>query len=245
MIETIKDPWCFPVIGSSLNENSSTLRGTKSGGESDAEQYTAVQSHYWILAVWHLLDLFWDIPCLDAEEFDVAYMTELDPTWNDDTLGFVLSPESLLFANPVANMSCTADGIVSNASTPVDELFWCMGSWGSSYPLTGHVKQDNYITGNAAGSSRMIYKMAREMMLWDPAVDFCGKTLTPIWVKSHYRLQVARPAKDKTAQPIGRSASIWGANKNPTGGTSKGSSDNFLWIMSRKVQCCINLLSLF
>ena len=43
------------------------------------------------------LELLMDFVCLEKGAFDVAYMTELDPLWNDDELSFILNPEAGLF----------------------------------------------------------------------------------------------------------------------------------------------------
>ena len=33
--------------------------------------------------------------------FDLAYLTEFDPLWNNDILAFILNPEAILFGNIV------------------------------------------------------------------------------------------------------------------------------------------------
>ena len=41
-------------------------------------------------------------------DFDIAYLTELDPTWRDDELGFILN-QAILFGNLIAQAACAAD----------------------------------------------------------------------------------------------------------------------------------------
>jgi len=127
-----------------------------------------------------------------------------------------------------------ADSVASNAGLPLSSLFWCMGSGGSAYPLTGHVNDDNYVQANNSIAARMIYKLGREGLLWDTATNLCAKVPSPIWVKSHYRLQITKPVRGFQCIPIGRSSLIWGIAKNPP--TMKG--DNFLWMIFRKRACC-------
>ena len=71
-------------------------------------------------------------------DFDMLYVSELDPTWNNDELAFFTNPEASLVATPVAQAACPADAVASTARHPIDKLFWCAGSWGFIYPLSGH-----------------------------------------------------------------------------------------------------------
>lgn len=236
LIETVKDPYCFPTIGTGMSGMESGFLG---GGvsERNEERSTFQQAHYWIFPVWGLLDMFYDFPCLDTQSPDIAYITEIDPLWNDDLLGFILNPEALLFANPVAQMACMADAVEANlfnADYGVSRmLFWCMGSWGSAYPLTGHTPSSDYTQANAALAARMIYKMSREMLMWDTGTNECGAVPLPIWDKAHYRMHLAKPVRDHVCHPIGKSGLIWAAGKNPP-----WAGDNFLWMLFKKRLCC-------
>jgi conjugal transfer pilus assembly protein TraU len=236
IIETVKDPYCFNLIGASIG-NEAFLGGSTQVGDPKVSMFAQV--HYYLLNVWSFLDLFLDLPCLEPTGFDVAYITEVDPTWNDDLLAFLLNPEAILFGNPILQMACMADSVASNISTPIDALFWCMGSWGSAYPLAGHKGNDDYIQDNAAVAAKMIYKLTRELVLWDTASNVCGAVMWPIWQKSHYRLQAMKPVRDMTCHPIGRSGLFWSSMKNPPFSASGNASDNFDWVMFRKKLCCI------
>ncbi len=240
LAETVKDPFCFPSIGQSVSGSpvsTAELRGTtdESGGNQDSIN-TFAQVHYMIFPVWSIMGLLTDLVCVQhGGGFDVAYMTEHDALWNDDELAFSIAPEALLFANPVAQFSCMADSVSANIGLPLSELFWCIGTHGSVYPLSGAINQSNYIQSQAAIASRMIYKLAREGLLWDTGVYYCSAVLTPIWVKTHYRLQLAKPVRGFGCMPIGRTGLLWASAKNPPfipGG------DNFLFVIFRKKVCC-------
>ncbi|NMV20790.1 conjugal transfer protein TraU, partial [Vibrio parahaemolyticus] len=87
-----------------------------------------------------MLDLFMDGNC-NADgymDFDLMYLSELDPTWLNDELAFFTQPEAAAVANPLAISACTADAASSTLGKPIDQLFWCAGSWGHLYPLSGH-----------------------------------------------------------------------------------------------------------
>jgi len=238
IIETVKDPWCFNLIGADLSSGNGFLAGDTQK-TTKASKSMFAQAHYYLLNVWSLLDLFLDLPCLENTGFDVGYLTEVDPLWNDDLLAFLLNPEALLFGNPVLQFSCIADSVAANAGLPLDVLFWCMGSWGSTYPLTGHKGNDSIVEDNAALAARIIYKLVREYTLFDTASNVCGATMWPIWTKSHYRLQEMKPVRDYTCQPIGRSGLIWASGKNPPYSAGGNAADNFDWVLVREKLCCI------
>lgn len=241
LADTVKDPYCFTALGASLSPSDLGFLG---GGHSEQsntieQDSTFAQAHWYIFAVWNMLDLFMDFPCLSAEEFDLAYITEVDPMWNDDILAAIISPEVLLFANPIAQIACIADSLAANVGFPLDTLFWCQGSWGSTYPITGHVNSSNYTQANAAAASRMIFKLGREGLLWDTGISYCGRVWTPVWVKSNYRMHISKPVKASTCNPIGRSSLFWGSLKNPPFGAGGNSGDNFMWTIFRKKTCCV------
>ncbi|MFY9270808.1 MAG: TraU family protein [Candidatus Manganitrophaceae bacterium] len=241
--ETVKDPFYFPSLGIGLPNLVAPgfLGGTHSHIASGNQVDTAVfaQGHWFNFPVWDLLELLTDFVCVEKSSvFDIKYLSELDPLWNNDILALVMFPETLLYANPVSQMSCIADSIAANAWIPLSPLYWCMGSWGSAYPLTGHVNDDNYVQANAAIAARMIYKQARSGALLDTAINLCAAVPTPVWVKQNYRLHEAKPVRDITCTPIGRSSLIWGAGNNPPYSATGNSSDNFLWMIFRKRACC-------
>ena len=235
IIETTKIPYCFPTLGGlRLSEPNP---GTKQGSEDHRKQHVKQNAHWYIFSVWHILDLFMDIPCLLPDGFDIAYLTEIDPTWNDDIVGFLLNPEALVFANPIAQIACIADSVGSLIGWPIDPLFWCIGGQ-SAYPLTGNIREKNYIAANAQLAARMVYKMCREALTWDPAVDKCGAVITPIWIKSHYKMHMVKPVRSQIIS-VGRPSIVWEHGKNPPFGTSKGAPDNFSWMLFRRVKCCL------
>jgi conjugal transfer pilus assembly protein TraU len=238
-VETVNDAYCFPSLGTAIsNPQPGLLNGSTDAQEVTGGTQTFQQAHYYILPVFSLMDLFYDFPCLEQEGFDLAYMTEVDPLWSNDSLAFLINPEALLFANPASQLSCIPDSTAAALGYPLDPLFWCMGSWGSAYPLTGTIPNRNTTTANAGLAARMLFKLGREMLLYDTGSNPCGAVMSQIWRKSHYRLQIARPVRGSDCIPIGRSDILWGSGKNPPGGAGSNSPDNFLWVLTRKNKCC-------
>lgn len=233
-VETCKDPYCFPSLGFSLSASSVRHAGSVSNHGNRQTPATFAQAHYFIYSPFVMLGMLVDWICVERTDFDVGYLTELDPLWHDDLMALMINPEALLFGNPIAQTSCIADSVSANAGMPLGALYWCMGSWGSAYPLTGHIADGKYIQANAGLGARLIYKLSRQGLIWDDAVNICTQIPTPIWIKSHYRMQIAKPIRGMQIIPIGRSATVWGAGKNPT----TGIGDNFVFMIFRKRACC-------
>ncbi|MDH5543688.1 MAG: TraU family protein [Nitrospinota bacterium] len=236
MIETVKEPFCFPTVGLGLpNPVPGTLTGSSEMATmGNTGESTTLQAHYFIYPVWGLMGMMTDSMCVESSTgLDVAYITEVDPLWQNDLLAFFLNPEALLFANPVASIACIADSVASNAGLSIPFLFWCMGSWGNAYPLSGHVMASDPIQSGAAIAGRMVYKMGRMGLAYDAASNVCFPIPAPIWNKSYYRLNLSRPRKSGLTV-IGRSDLIWGWGKN----LSVLSGDNNVWTLWRKRACC-------
>ena len=234
LIEVVKDPYCFPSMGFGLTTSGGTLGGT-SGDDGSGNQSTFYQAHYYIFPIYALLELLTDFICLQMTGFDMAYLTEVDPLWNNDTLSAILNPEALLFGNPVSNLACIADAVTSAVFEPIDALFWCKGSWGNAYPLTGQTGGDGYVEGGASVAASLIYKLHRELVLWGSwgQAGLCGYYPAPIWRKSAYRLQIVTPIPSLYATTIGTTGMLWSFGKNPP-----FVGDNFSYLLFKKRECC-------
>lgn len=249
LIETVKIPYCFPALGTEISSASpGQLHGGTQKNQNEGKGQVFAQAHYYEFPVMAYISSEIDTYCGtgSSSDIDLAYMTEVDSLWNDDILSAMISPEALLFANPFAVFSCVADAANVNLSqtlgTSVNAMFYCMGSWGTAYPLTGHINSQNYVEANAGIAARLIYKMGRELMLCDHNADAtaCSCENTVIWNKANYRLQIAKPVRAWTCTPIGESGYLWASGKNPPFSAGGNKSDNFLWVMFRKNTCCLS-----
>lgn len=234
LIDTVSDPFCMMPLGSNIGnprpgELDGTLRRTRS------ESHAFQQMHYYIFPAWKILDMFTDIPCMEDESFDVAMMTELIPTWNNDVLSLVVNPEAVLFANPAAALACAAESASALSNKSINQLFWCMGSWGMTYPLAGTIHGSDYVEANAGLAARGTYLMGRTGLLRDTGLDGCTFQFSPIWKKDRYKLQLAKPVRDSTCRAIGQSGLIWTQRKH-----NLVNQDNFMWVQFHKVNCCIS-----
>lgn len=233
IIETVSDAYCMQSMGMSLKGSED---GKLDGGLTNnlsGEGKAFQQMHYYIFPAWSILDMFMDLPCIETDDFDVAMMTELNPSWNNEMLSLIVNPEALLFANPAASLACSADAVSSTSGFPINSLFWCMGAWGNSYPLAGSITSTDYVEANAALAARGIYLMGRTGLLMDSSPDGCTRSYSTIWNKDRYKLQIMKPTKGGACLPIGREGLMW------TGGKHSGTSDNFSWMMFKKNNCCM------
>lgn len=241
VLEVTKIPWCFPLLGGiqlNLSKSGKLHKATMSTGPSS---YVSYNAHYYIFNVLDIIDLFVDIPCVPHEGFDVAYLSEVDPMWNNDVLSFVINPEAILFGNPIAQLACAADSAAAAVKYPIDALFWCVGSWGSAYPLAGSATEAvSHPQTSALIASKTLYRNARLGILWDPGIDECYAVLTPVWKKTSYKMHLVKPRQGPFV-PLGRSQLLWEYFKNPPFGSSKNSPDNYAWIVFRRVKCCMGI----
>ena len=171
--------------------------------------------------------------------FDIGYMSEVDPTWDDDSLSFIMNPEAILFGDPATQLACVPEAMMTSTGfmLPLDPLFWCAGGNGSMYPLSG-IAQSNYSTVNNAVllTERMNFKLHRLGIIPESAptqMGMCYMGYTPILPKSRYRYQFTFPTDASRCAPYGTSTFL---RESAMGGID--SSDNFGLLNWRKRNCC-------
>jgi len=203
-------------------------KNKSSDAVSIADESTFFQAHAFIYS---MMD---GNPCENSDTG--GWWTEFDSMWQSDELAATITPEVALFASKAMQLLCMTDAAAVNLGYPLDYMPWCIGSSGSTYPVSGHVDNDNIVQASNTAASRLIFKLNRLFMLCDPYL-LCGCEYTPIWTKSHYKMHTARPDLRAT-YPIGKAAKIYDSGLNPPYQGAKGSNDEFLWVVFRKVLCC-------
>ncbi len=232
--ETVRDPFCFPSLGGINIPAGAFGYGSKHEKTSDRPQKkVAAQAHYFVFLPWAIAEILLDFVCLELSGFDIAFLSEVDPLWQDELLTFLISPESLLFANPIAQIACLADSIPTQLGFANPITFWCNGSGGSVYPLNGREKEGESLQAHENIMARMQYLMARQLLVCDTGVWPCFCVITPIWLRNNYRIHIAMPVRDFWCHPFGRTDLVWGPAKNtpPFG-------ENFVWMLFRRRTCC-------
>ena len=229
LIDTSHEAYYSATIGTSVGSMPSLNGDNNSQTGSSPNDENFAQAHAFLITI---------IPNFICRRRDWGtWWTEVDSTWQTDSLSILLTPEAALVANFASQMACSADAIGANAGHSVDSLYWCVGSGGSTFPVTGHVHADDIIQANSTAAARLIFKLSRQRMICD-TVPRCGCRRYMTWIKSHYKMAAVRPSV-RDVYSIGRSAVTYGAGLDaPMVGGSYGPQDEFLWVVYRKQVCC-------
>lgn len=224
LVDVTDTPYCLVNLGGhKLNLGIKQGRGGKiADGKGIAHAFYHVHWYKYPLIAW--LNLITSAGCFEGGDFDVAYMTELDPLWQDSAMSFVINPEAVLFSNPLSQAACAADSIsASTVKAPLDALFWCAGAQGSMYPLDGHINAPISPAQSALLlAERMNFKLHREMLIEDSIPvkttltdeSVCEAHRFPVLPKSRYRYEPVNQVHDgKHCYPFGFSTLGWEAGK--------------------------------
>ena len=217
LVDVTDTPYCLVNLGGhKLNLGFKQGRG---GSRDSGSSHAFYHVHWYKFPLIAWLNLITSAGCFEGGDFDVAYMTELDPSWHDSAMSFVLNPEAILFANPIAQAACAADSIKSSTGhLPMDSLFWCAGSQGSMYPLDGHINApDSPVRSALLLAERMNYKLHRLMAIEDSTPingNVCEAHRFPVLPKSRYRYEPVNQVQDgKHCYAFGSSTLLWEAGK--------------------------------
>jgi conjugal transfer pilus assembly protein TraU len=183
------------------------------------------------------------LPLPGAGSFDLAYLTEVDPLWNDDELTLILNPDAVLFANPVAIAACAADCVAASSASASTRDVLVRRLPGRHLPLDGHVPYHlGGVRTAALMAQRLTAKMHRELLAW----GWHGKPgpVRPVLragdgqdrLQDPAHLPIPNTDKDggRCCQPFGRTTVLWGAGKEyPVRG------EDFAFMLFRKRNCCV------
>lgn len=90
-VEVVRKPFCLTSLGGiDLNPGlpaPEAARFTRPEGDGDGGSF--YQAHFYVNPMLYWLEVVTDFPCLEKGSFDLAYLTEVDPLWNDDELTLI------------------------------------------------------------------------------------------------------------------------------------------------------------
>lgn len=244
LVDVTRTPYCLVNMGGAQMMNNGikgrgSVENAHNTGNTSRMRNSFYQVHWYIYPVMFWLELLVDFICMEKGEFDLAYLTELDPLWNDDETGFILNPEAVLFANPIAQAACAADCVQASAGFGMEGLFWCAGCQGAMYPFTGSIAAHvGGVQASLLALQKMISKLHREGLLWGTVGEqaYCDKYPMPIIKKGQYKTQMVYPIPSTRngCHPLGRSESLWAAGREyPHAG------EDFGYLVWRKRSCCL------
>ncbi len=240
LIELVRAPGCSMSLGGiKLPMSDWRSRGTGGDGRTGNDDKVFYHYHYYAFPLLMMLDLF-DLGRCNADgyvDFDLMYMSELDPTWNNDELAFFLNPESAFVANPLVQAACAADATAATLGKPVDKLFWCAGTWGNLYPLSGH----NGTAGSMAKNTSLLATRATAALhrrgLARGTVgndNLCRAKIEPMLPKTQYKMSMFFPLPETSrAHALGEVTYQWGEWRQ-----TPGVGEDALYILWRWRDCC-------
>lgn len=202
-----------------------------------------MQVHFYQYPLFSMLEMMKTVWCkAPSGTFNLAYITEVDPLWQDDLWGAVFAPESALFSNPIAQAACSVDAVAASGGLPLDAMFWCAGSWGSVYPLSGNSQHSgDAFTMNNQVLSKFMARHHRMGLQWQTIgpTAICFSHPNPIWVKSQYRFNqvgpIPRYGRAVAPGDTGRMFTFPPVANVPT----QENTINLIW---QGQQCCLKLI---
>lgn len=241
LTDVTRTPYCMVNLGGLQLPMGTTLGQGETESANSNYNNSFYYVHWYKYPLLYWLQVMTDGLCLETGDLDIAYLTELDPTWNDDELGFLQNPEAFLFGNLIAQAACSADSLAASISLPMDALFWCAGSQGSLYPMNGYVQE--HVGGVQASllvTERMDYKLHHDQLITDSVGEnspaLCYNPRLPILPKSRYRYQMVNPLPTvggNGCHPFGAATATWEA-----GHEIPFTGEDFGYLVFRKRNCC-------
>lgn len=241
MVDVVKEPMCFANLGGmSLGSGLSGVGTGTQYAPDDNQKHSFHHVHYYKYPITSIIEIVLDAVCFEVGGFDIAYMSEVDPIWNNESLAMIQNPEAIAFGNLIAQSACAADCTKASASTAFDSLFWCAGCHGGMYPFTGRGVQVNMVQNTVLLAERLLSKMHRQLQLFNTSgpESICMPKPAPIIKKSQYRTQIVNPVSATSGklgcQPLGRSTMIY-----ESGRIKPAKGEEFGYLIWRKRNCCV------
>lgn len=258
-IEMVRQPWCMPSLGGYVltdDKESGVGLGTPGrwGGSTESsnkEANTYYNFHWYKFPIDYLLGFLSDYACSKKSStgIDIAFMSEFDPSWNNDALALWTGPEAKLFAAPWAVISCAADGVAATASKPMRPLYYCAGSWGMVFPLSGNEPSNSDLPRSVSLlATRGIAKMHRygiaSRTYGNSAI--CNDTKRFILEKQQHKFQMLFPMVEKKSGRMGvggmGGSNHWiGSSTFKWGGewSTQPTNEDHIYLHWQYKECCI------
>lgn len=244
--EIVRHSGCFPSLGG-ISMDLAGIRApdhARTPRRMGETRRTAFWQVHWYQSPWlFVMEALLDNSCLEQSPWDLAYLSELDPLWDDTVSSFLLSPDAALFTAGAAFGACAADCAAATAGLSFDSLYWCSGCQGAVFPLSGWMAaQTSPLQAWHLMAHRFAMKLSREGVLWyaHGRNGQCGPYVQPLFEKSVWRTQLMHPSRTTSkssgscCQPVGRSTALWGAGK-----TFPYTGEDGAILLWRRRDCCV------
>ncbi|BBF23482.1 TraU family protein [Sutterella megalosphaeroides] len=240
--EVVRHPWCFPQLGGISMEGPGSSDHARTSRTEETRRRTAFWNVHWYQSPWFFItEAVADTGCLETAPWDLAYLSELDPLWDDTVTSFLLSPDAALFTSAASGGACAVDCATALLGTSLNSLYWCSGCQGRVFPLSGWMAA---MTGSVQAwhlmAHRFAQKLTREGVLFSGhgARGQCGPYMQPLFQKDVWRTQLIYPSRNASGsaccQPLGRSTAPLGPYK-----TTPMTGEDGAILLWRKRDCCM------
>lgn len=203
--EVVTTPWCSPTLGGIRLQDSFTGTGHNQGTVvGEAEIPTAFyQYHYFAYPVMAMVGMLLLPDCSSGYvDFDLMYISEIDPMHNNDILSLLLNPEAIIFSTPLAFAWCAADCVMTTADNQLEEFYGCAGCDGSLYPLTGNIyPQSDPVAGSSLITQRVLAGLHRKGLARRTIGDeaMCAPEYFPTIPRSQYKFSMLWPVAEASS----------------------------------------------
>ncbi|MCH9742155.1 MAG: TraU family protein [Proteobacteria bacterium] len=243
MVDVVRKPFCLAGLGGidlgNVVDAPASGKSEIDGGATAKNVF--YQVHWYVNPILYWLEVLLDNDCLERSPFDLAYMTEIDPMWNDDEMTMLINPDVFLYANPVAQLACSADCVTASAGWSNPLTYWCAGCQGSLFPMVGTVSNHiGIVDSTSLLLQRFTAKAHRELMIWGATGSdgMCYKYPKYMMDKTDYKYSMLFPVPQrkfngKCCQPYGRTTALWGS-----GTTFPFYGEDVVYQIFRKRDCC-------
>lgn len=242
--EVVGTPGCSPILGGEqiLGDSYAYQQSPADffGGAGD-DNASVRQVHWMNYPVFAVIGMIMDAICLHSSNvLDMAYMTEVDPIWQDELWAALFSPEGSLFASVEAMLASIPDSIAASfVKCNIDPFVWTGGA-GHIYPWSGVTNTSpDELTTAARAVQEFTARHARVGMLWTTVTPLatCGPTMNPLLPKSQYRTDLLWPNGKTSGSP-----DVFGTNAEMY--TSRGTlpfNEFALFLLWEGMQCCLHI----
>ena len=202
VVEVTTIPWCSVGLGGVRLQNSLKGSGFSNEAPTDGSRETRgfYQYHYFSYPIMMMMEIFVVPGCYsDYLDFDLMYLSEVDPLHQNDLLAILLNPEAIIFSNPIATAYCAYDCVRVTANNPVESSFPCAGCSGNLYPLTGNVyPQPDQVAATELIAQRALAALHRRGLARKTMgrAAQCGPTFAPMIPRSQYRFSMLHPVPE-------------------------------------------------
>ena len=117
LVDVSRTPYCFVNLGGTQIHHDGKAQGTVETQTPDQNgSFYYVHVYHFPVLQWVEASCWGDLPI--TGKFEIAYLSELDPTWRDENLALIVFPETKRFLNPMtalaAQGACLLDSTIAN-----------------------------------------------------------------------------------------------------------------------------------